>query len=156
MSTLSIECKKCKNTFWETFSNTAECINCGFERPFHSRQARTDKMSPAQEEMIEFAKKQILVNDSNGYPEAHEYKQFDVKLLNWGKVQILTEVGSKTDEGTMAQIFCRTRRQIFIGRKGGLKLCNPAKFVKDKEGNTKRVFKRGYIKGPRALSYPTI
>ncbi len=152
----SIVCPKCSNDFWETFGDTADCTNCGFERLFHSRQSRTDKMSPAQEKMVVFAKKQIFQNDSNGYPETHEYKQFDVKLLEWGAVQILSEVGSKTDEGTAAAIFCRTRRQVFVGRKGGLQLCNPARFVKDEEGNIKRIPKRGYIKGPKALWVATI
>ena len=151
MSTVSISCKECGNNFWETFGDTADCTNCGFERPFHQRNARTDKMSPAQEKMIVFAREQIFENDSNGYPENHEYKRFEVELLDWGEVQILTEIGSKTDEGTMAAIFCRTRRHIFIGRKGGLTLCNPARFVKDREGNTKRIPKKGYVKGPRAL-----
>lgn len=156
MATLSIKCKECGNTLWETFGNSADCTNCGFERPFYPRQAQTDEMSPAQKRMVKFARKQILKNDSHGYEQDHEYKRFDVKLLDWGKVQILTEVGSKTDEGTMAQFLCRTRRHIFIGRKGGLTLCNPARFVKDKDGNTKRTFKKGYIKGSRALSHPTV
>ncbi len=156
MSTASIPCKECGNDLWVAYTDVAECTNCSFERPFHPRNVRTDKMSPAQEKMIEFAREQIFQNDSNGYPENHEYKRFEVKLLDWGKVQILTEVGSKTDEGTMAAILCRTWRHIFIGRKGGLVLCNPARFVKDGEGNTKRVSQKGYVKGPRALFCATI
>lgn len=152
----SIECEKCGNDFWETFGDTAECTNCGFERLFHQRHARTSAMSPAQEKMVEFAREQILANDSNGYPMDHEYKRFDVELLDWGSVSILTEVGSKTDAGTMAAIFCRTRRHIFIGRRGGLTLCNPARFVKDEEGNTQRIPKTGYVKGPDALWVATI
>lgn len=152
----SIECEKCGNDFWETFGDTANCTNCGFERPFHQRHARTDAMSPAQKKTVKFAKERIFANDSNGYLGDHEYKRFDVELLDWGKVQILSEVGSKTDEGTMAAIFCRTRRHIFIGRKGGLTLCNPARFVKDEEGNTKRIPRKGWIKGSRALTHPSI
>lgn len=147
----SIACEKCGNDFWEAFGDTADCTNCGFERPFHSRQSRTDKMSPAQEKMIKFAKEQIFLNDSNGYPGTHEYKLFKVELLDWGSVSILSEVGRMSDEGTMAAIYCRTRRHIFVGRKGGLTLCNPAKFVKDEEGNTKRIPKKDWVKGPRAL-----
>lgn len=152
----SIECERCGNDFWETFGDTADCTNCGFERPFHQRHARIDAMSSAQERMVEFAREQILANDSNGYPENHEYKRFDVELLEWGSVSILTEVGSKTDAGTMAAIVCRTRRHIFIGRKGGLTLCNPARFVNDEEGNTKCIPKTGYVKGPNALWVATI
>ncbi len=152
----SVVCEKCGNAFWETFGDAADCTNCGFERPFHSRSAKTDKMSPAQEKMVAFARKQIFENDSNGYPETHEYKRFEVELLEWGAVSILTEIGSMTDEGTWASIFCRTRRHIFIGRRGGLTLCNPARFVKDAEGNTKRIPKTGYVKGPKALWVATI
>ncbi len=152
----SIPCKECGNDLWITYTDVAECTNCRFERPFHQRNARTDVMSSAQEKMVAFAKEQIFKNDSMGYPKKHEYKQFEVKLLDWGSVSILTEVGSKTDEGTMAAIFCRTRRHIFIGRKGGLTLCNPARFVKDDEGNTKRIPKKGWVKGPRALWVATI
>ncbi len=82
----SITCKKCGNDFWDTFSDVAECTNCGFERPFYQRNARTDVMSPAQEKMVDFARKQIFENDSNGYLEIHEYKRFDVELLEWGSV----------------------------------------------------------------------
>lgn len=152
----SIPCPECSNDFWETFGDIADCTNCGFERPFHQRQARTDVISPAQEKMIAIAKERIFANDSNGYPGTHEYKLFKVELLDWGVVQILTEVGRKSDEGTMAAIFCRTRRQIFVGRKGGLTLCNPARFVKDEEGNTKRIPKKGRVEGPRALWVATI
>lgn len=152
----SIICEKCGNVGWDTFVTVAKCTNCGFERPFHQRQARTDVISPAQEKMIAIAKERIFANDSNGYPGTHEYKLFKVELLDWGVVQILTEVGRVSDEGTMAAIFCRTRRHIFVGRKGGLTLCNPARFVKDEEGNTKRIPKRGYVKGPKALWVATI
>ncbi len=156
MSTVSISCKECGNDFWETCGDVADCTNCGFERPFHQRNARTDKMSPTQEKMIAFAKEQIFENDSNGYSENYEYKRFEVKLLDWGKVEVLSEVGCKGDEGTLATIFCRTRRHIFIGRRGGLTLCNPARFVEDKEGNTKRIPKKGYIKGPKSLYCATM
>lgn len=151
----SIVCPKCSNDFWETYGGTADCTNCGYERPFYSRNAQTNKMSPAQQKMVAFAKERIFENDSNGCPEKYEYKRFEVKLLEWGAVQILSEVGSKTDEGTMAAILCRTRRQIFIGRKGGLKLLNPARFIK-KNGETRRVYQKGYIAGPRALWHPAI
>lgn len=152
----SIVCLKCNNDFRETFGNIASCTNCGHERPFHSRSIQTDKMSPAQEKMVAFAKERIFENDSNGYPEIHEYKRFDVKLLDWGAVQILSEVGSKTDKETMVAIICRTRRQIFIGRRGGLTLCNPARFIKDDEGYSKCISKKGWIKGPDALWVATI
>lgn len=159
----SIPCEKCGNTFWETYTadeshsrGYKDCTNCGFARPFHSRQTRTDKMSPAQEKMIKFAKEQIFLNDSVGFPENHEYKRFDVEFLDWGKVQLLSEVGRKNDVGTMAALLCRTRRHIFIGRKGGLTLCNPARFVKDEEGHSKRIPKKGWIKGPKALWVATI
>lgn len=158
MSTRSIICKQCGNDSWETdiFNNVANCINCHAERPFYPRSTQTDKMSLAQEEMISFIKETVLDNDSHGYKHTHEYKKFEVKLLEWGTVQVLTEVGGKNDEGTMAAIFCRVRRQIFVGRKGGLTLCNPARFVKDEDGRAKKVFKKGYIKGPKALIHPSI
>lgn len=151
----SISCKECGNDFWEVCGDTADCTNCGFERKFHSRQARTDKISRAQEEAIELIREVVLENDGL-HSEDYEFKKFEVQLLDWGSVQVLTEVGSKTDEGTLAAILCRTKRQIFIRRRGGLTLLNPAKFVKNKQGRTKRTFKKGNIKGLDALRHPTI
>lgn len=57
---------------------------------------------------------------------------------------------------TRAAIICRERRQLFVGIRGGLTLCNPAKFVKDEEGQTRKVYAKGWVTGRRALSHPSM
>lgn len=78
-----------------------------------------------QEKTLEWLKREILANDGlQSVSNAYEYKQFEVKPVHRQVVCLITEVGRKNDEGTAAQLFGRTRRQIFIGPRGGCKLVN--------------------------------
>lgn len=131
----------------------AKCHNCGYERPFHSRSFPEGQMTTAQKRVVEEIRHAVLHND--GYGDNYEYKRFNVELTDFGKVQVLTEVGRIGDEGTMAEVFARTRRQIFIGKRGGLTLCNPAKFIEE-NGKTKIVALERWVKGYKALSHPTV
>ena len=112
-----------------------------------------EKMTPAQKKAVKQIRETVLRND--GHSDNYEYKKFEVKLLDFGKVQVLTEVGRVGDEGTMDEIFARTRQQIFVGKRGGLTLCNPAKFIK-KDDQVKVVPLGRWIKGRKALYYPAI
>ena len=40
-------------------------------------------------------------------------------------VSVCTTYGLPSDEGTAASIFCRDERQVFIGKRGGIKLADP-------------------------------
>lgn len=47
-------------------------------------------------------------------------------------VNVVVEVGSVSDEGTMAAVICRERCQLFIGKRGGVKY-PVSKFLKNGE-----------------------
>lgn len=85
------------------------------------------KMTDRQLRTIERLIRDILLHDGLGakFWREHEFKQLDVTQFKGGRyVYLTTEVGSKTDEGTMASILCRTRRNICIGPRGGVELLN--------------------------------
>lgn len=53
-------------------------------------------------------------------PNDYEFKEID--FVKWTRfVSVVLEVGGKNDEGTMAQLFCRSRIHAFVYRKGGVK-----------------------------------
>ena len=79
-------------------------------------------MTPKQEKVIGWLKEDILLQDGLGkkFVDEYEYKQFKVEEIGYGIVFLTTKVGRKTDEGTMAAVFCRRSRLIKIGPKGGV------------------------------------
>jgi len=84
------------------------------------------QMNAAQKRKLEWLKKEILLHDGN-HREGYEYKRWEVS--DEGPfVALLSEVGMVGDEETMASVLCRTRRHIFIGPRGGLKLVNAARY----------------------------
>lgn len=160
----TVQCKNCLpeewwgnprvHGFWDVDRDAgiAKCSNCGFERKFVSRRCKRDgKMTKAQEKRVEQIREQVLQND--GYGDKYEYKQFEVKVMEWGDVSVVTEVGRIRDEGTILSIVGRTRRHIFVGPKGGMKLVNPAKWIKDERGNDKKKHIKGYVRGWEALTH---
>lgn len=53
------------------------------------------------------------------HADKYEIKQFDIDENEYF-VAVVVEVGMKDDEGTMAEIYCRDRAQLFIGPRGGI------------------------------------
>lgn len=78
-------------------------------------------MTKYQEKAIEKIKRYIEEHDLHRNDERYEIKEFSVEETDYGTVVVYSVTGLKNDEGTMAAIFCRTRRHIFIGKRGGLK-----------------------------------
>lgn len=48
-----------------------------------------------------------------------EVKQFDVEENEYF-VSVYAVIGSPTDEGTLAAVYCRERVHVFIGKRGGM------------------------------------
>jgi len=96
-----------------------------------------DGMTPSQ------VKKTILLINKIYYKNAScgatEIKKLEVELLGWGTVSLIVEMGRENDEGTMASIFARDHRHIFIGKKGGCKITG----TKTKTGK----WRKGYLHG---------
>ena len=88
---------------------------------------RNKQMTSKQEKMVNTLKKDIIrydFHDSNKKDftlenSEYEFKTFEVKD-DAGVVSVYSIVGLKNDEGTMAACTCRTYRQIFIGKRGGI------------------------------------
>ena len=78
-------------------------------------------MTKYQEKAIERIKRYIEEHDLHGNDERYEIKEFSVEETDYGTVIVYSVTGLKDDEGTMAAIFCRRRRLIFIGVRGGLR-----------------------------------
>ena len=85
-------------------------------------------MTSKQEKMVNQIKKDIIRYDfhdshKKGFTvenSEYEFKTFEVKD-NDGIVSVYSVVGLKNDEGTMAACTCRTYRQIFISKRGGVR-----------------------------------
>ncbi len=86
-------------------------------------------LSKDQVDMVQRLANAILESDGLGlaHMAGYEFKTFELTYGYGGRLYLVTEVGGKTDEGTMAAIFCRTRRHIVIGPRGGLESLNGPK-----------------------------
>ena len=51
----------------------------------------------------------------------YEMKQEQIEEIGYGVVSVVFETGMINDEGTYAQIYCRDRVHLFIGKKGGVR-----------------------------------
>ena len=100
-------------------------------------------MNEKQKRRLEWLKKEIMEHDGLGrHKNNYEYKKWEVteqyrKKLIWLRdntfewvntpvldVYLMSIVGQKNDEGTQAEVFCRQRRCIKIGPRGGMVLVN--------------------------------
>jgi hypothetical protein len=115
---------------------------------------QTIEMTEAQKREIEWLRTEILKHDGHRNERA-EYKRFEVRVDDvCGKpfVTVMTTVGNKNDEGTMAEVYARTSRVIKVGVRGGLRLLNPGKFNK----KTGRVdYSNARIHGRRVVYWTT-
>lgn len=66
--------------------------------------------------------------------DIYEWKVIEVGENQHGWTMVYAVIGRKGDEGTTMQLFCRSRIQIWIGRKGGLKaISKDAKIVRGRK-----------------------
>ena len=76
-------------------------------------------MTRSQERRIEMIRKDIQTEFFRMHRNP-EIKEFKVEELEWGSVSLIAEVGGIGDEGTYAQLMCRERIHIFIGKNGAI------------------------------------
>lgn len=76
-------------------------------------------MTKAQERVVEAIRARIAEFDFYGRPEQYELKEWTVTEEH-GRVCLVFETGMKNDEGTMASVLCRKRRQAFISQRGSI------------------------------------
>lgn len=111
-----------------------ECACCFGTKPRRTCKRRNG-MTNAQKRAVERIRRDHI-RQAAGYGEDAEYKKFRVEDCG-AFVSVVSEVGGKNDEGTLAACICRDHRHIFIGRHGALTLVN-AKGGKKVKGD--RVF----------------
>jgi len=90
-------------------------------------------MNKIQEQILNNLKQDILLHDGLGeaHVDGYEYKRWEVtehhvnrtypKPRTTTYVYLHAIVGRKDDEVSMAAIFCRNRRLLVIGPRGGVK-----------------------------------
>lgn len=98
-------------------------------------------MTKAQVETIAEVTRRILAKNERT-AKAVEVKESKVEVRDHF-VALTLEVGMVGDEGTMASIYCRDRRVLVIGPRGGLTLLN----AKDESKNT------GWFEAVHGLTY---
>jgi hypothetical protein len=85
--------------------------------------ARSKYVNKAQAKTVEALRAALVRHKSNGEPEKHEFKTFEVSNGEHSALVFVTaEYGMKNDEGTMAALICRDNRHFMIGKRGGVKL----------------------------------
>lgn len=107
----------------------------------HDRAARTEwcRLTPAQMRTIAVLVRGILEHDGLGNAE-YEFKSLEIEFdLQTNCVMLRTVVGHIGDEGTWAEVLCRPRRSIHIGKRGGCTLFNAARYVKGADGKLNKV-----------------
>ena len=76
-------------------------------------------MTKSQERAIERIRK-LAEKEMNESFKDGEIKNWEVEENEYF-VSVVVEIGGKNDEGTMAEIFCRDRAQLFVYKRGGIK-----------------------------------
>jgi hypothetical protein len=112
------KCKFCGNDIWRTSEREgkAYCENCNTCRPWHSRKAHTDKMTPSQERAVERIRNYFLSYSRNGL------YNFTVNLDNeFGKIFVSVD----TDENYLIS----SGGYFVIGRRGGIKCLVVSEFT---------------------------
>lgn len=61
-----------------------------------------------------------MAEELNYKKGSYEIKEYEVTELECGLVSVVLETGRKGDEGTLAELICRQRVHLFIGKRGGI------------------------------------
>ncbi|GHV37003.1 hypothetical protein FACS18949_17010 [Clostridia bacterium] len=77
-------------------------------------------MTKQQEYRVEHIRDHIIQNDCFKNSPDYEIKTFEVCETDYGSVEVYAISGIKGDSGTAA-VYARTKRQIFIGKRGEVK-----------------------------------
>lgn len=104
------------------------CTNCRATRPegkTPGRKRNPEGLTSAQVQAVEKIRMKIVQYHSFGHPEAYEFKAFKVEntgTLEHPFITVSTEYGRRTDEGTMASVFCRDSRLFWVKDSGKIVL----------------------------------
>ena len=77
-------------------------------------------MTTSQNKAIETLKNEFFKYYCNHRPDQYELKEvYTEEWEDTETVYIRLEIGMINDEGTMAELFCRNRTSVCIGKRGG-------------------------------------
>lgn len=76
-------------------------------------------MTKSQKRALNNIKRLAEKWESEGFKDG-ELKEWDVDENEYF-VSVVVEIGGKNDEGTLAEVFCRDRAHLFIGKCGGVR-----------------------------------
>lgn len=96
-------------------------------------------MTNAQIKAVEKIKR---LTENELYSDRYEIKTFEVKESEYS-VSVYVVYGLKDDEGTMAEVYCRDRAHLFVGKRGGITYYMTKKLKNGAWKTYKKVFK-GY------------
>lgn len=112
-------------------ASTAKCNNCGFERPFHSRQCR-NRITPSQQKAID--RIEHFFKDWQSWDNAYKYEQlhkFEVILTEYGTVFVSVETNDHT--------LTMQGGHFSIGRRGAITVHSSYGLIGDRN-ETKRYY----------------
>lgn len=126
MSIISIPCPNCipeenikkypnAKSLWEVYGDVAECTNCGFERPYIRRKAKTDKITPSQQKAIDRIRDYF--KDWREWDNAYKHNElhkFEVELTDYGTVFVSVE--------DVENYLIQRGGHFSIGRRGGIRV----------------------------------
>ena len=114
-------------------------------------------VTPAQGKMLAVISENVLGGANSSAIMPSEYKRFNVRQFTDFDDLLFVEctIGRVGDEGTALEIMARDDFQFSVGKKGGVTLLNPAKFVRDANGDWTKARVQRKIKGKEALSHLT-
>lgn len=84
-----------------------------------------EDLTPAQLATLDHVVQGVLRKNDLGQPGRTEVKRLEISEAWGGSAFVVLEVGMVSDEGTMASVFCRDYRHLWIGKRGGIELLNP-------------------------------
>ena len=114
-------------------------------------------VTKAQGKMLAIISENVLGEANSSAILPSEYKRFTVRQFTDFDDLLFVEctTGRVGDEGTMLEVLAREEWQFSVGKKGGITLLNPAKFVKDGNGGWTKERVQRKIKGRAALEHLT-
>jgi hypothetical protein len=133
--TRSIECPTCKCDLWDVWGDTANCANCGYERPYHYRTAKDDKVTPSQEKSAQRIKRYFDGSQFSidGEPTTKITKWETELQKGTGYYFVVVETGNS--------VWSRDGGHFAIGRRGGIRVLSIYRLTDDVKDQRKHIAK---------------
>ncbi len=134
--TRSVKCPECQGDLWDAYGNTAECSNCGHERPYHRRSTRDDSVTRSQKYAAQRIRRYFDGSKFSGTGKP-------TKVVSKWETELqegtgLYYVNIETDTGN---IHLLDGGHFAIGRRGGIRVLSSYKMSKTRKDDLKHLAK---------------